>query len=101
MVSLAPFVLKRPWLTKMLTPAANWYANAAGYRQLGLRYEMPKPFELFLRIWRKTGMLSTNLKERISNETQELGNMAGNQDIEKSWRHNLEVGAHEKYQRVR
>lgn len=39
MVSLAPFVLKRPWLTKMLTPAANWYANAAGYRQLGLRYE--------------------------------------------------------------
>ncbi|KAL6892411.1 cytochrome b-c1 complex subunit 7 [Trichoderma longibrachiatum] len=39
MVSLAPFVLKRPWLTKMLTPAANWYANAAGYRQLGLRYD--------------------------------------------------------------
>jgi hypothetical protein len=39
MVSLAPYVLKRPWLTKMLTPAANWYASAAGYRQLGLRYE--------------------------------------------------------------
>ncbi|KAL8409651.1 hypothetical protein RB594_007921 [Gaeumannomyces avenae] len=35
--SLAPFVLKRPWLTKMLTPVANWYANAAGYRQMGLR----------------------------------------------------------------
>ncbi|KAH6604606.1 putative ubiquinol-cytochrome C reductase complex 14kD subunit [Trichoderma cornu-damae] len=39
MVSLAPFVLKRPWLTKMLTPAANWYASASGYRQLGLRYD--------------------------------------------------------------
>lgn len=39
MVSLAPFVLRRPWLTKMLMPAASWYANAAGYRKLGLRYE--------------------------------------------------------------
>lgn len=48
MVSLAPYVLKRPWLTKMLTPAANWYASAAGYRQLGLRYE-PNPFKAFLR----------------------------------------------------
>lgn len=37
--SLAPFVLRRPWLTKLLTPAASWYANAAGYRKLGLRYE--------------------------------------------------------------
>lgn len=44
MVSLAPFVLRRPWLTKMLTPAASWYANAAGYRKLGLRYEdLPTP----------------------------------------------------------
>lgn len=39
MVSLAPFVLRRPWLTKMMMPAASWYANAAGYRKLGLRYE--------------------------------------------------------------
>ncbi|KAK4066642.1 hypothetical protein Trihar35433_7069 [Trichoderma harzianum] len=39
MVSLAPFVLKRPWLVKALTPAANWYAGASGYRQLGLRYD--------------------------------------------------------------
>lgn len=36
--SLAPFVLKRPWLLKALTPVANWYANAAGYRQIGLKY---------------------------------------------------------------
>ncbi|KAI1165556.1 cytochrome b-c1 complex subunit 7 [Nemania serpens] len=35
--SLTPFVLKRPWLRKLLTPLAGWYANAAGYRQLGLR----------------------------------------------------------------
>ncbi|KAI2638912.1 putative ubiquinol--cytochrome-c reductase [Hypomontagnella submonticulosa] len=35
--TLAPFVLKRPWLRSMLTPVAKWYANAAGYRQLGLR----------------------------------------------------------------
>ncbi|KAI1502826.1 cytochrome b-c1 complex subunit 7 [Biscogniauxia marginata] len=35
--SLAPFVIKRPWLHNLLKPVANWYANAAGYRQLGLR----------------------------------------------------------------
>ncbi|KAK8095566.1 uncharacterized protein PG998_002194 [Apiospora kogelbergensis] len=35
--SLAPFVMKRPWLRNMLKPVANWYANASGYRQLGLR----------------------------------------------------------------
>ena len=39
--SLAPFVLKRPWLRNMLTPIAGWYSNAAGYRQLGLRYDLP------------------------------------------------------------
>ncbi len=36
--SLAPYVLKRPWLRKMLQPVANWYANASGYRQMGLWY---------------------------------------------------------------
>ncbi|KAF2690780.1 hypothetical protein K458DRAFT_326648 [Lentithecium fluviatile CBS 122367] len=35
--SLAPFILKRPWLQKWVKPLANWYVNAAGYRQLGLR----------------------------------------------------------------
>ncbi|KAI1365740.1 cytochrome b-c1 complex subunit 7 [Xylaria arbuscula] len=35
--SLAPFVMKRPWLRNMLTPLAGWYSNASGYRQLGLR----------------------------------------------------------------
>ncbi len=36
--SLAPFILKRPWLQKALTPLAAWYGQAAGYRQLGLQY---------------------------------------------------------------
>ncbi|KAI4863831.1 putative ubiquinol--cytochrome-c reductase [Hypoxylon rubiginosum] len=35
--TLAPFIFKRPWLTNMLKPVANWYGNAAGYRKLGLR----------------------------------------------------------------
>ncbi|KAG8168471.1 hypothetical protein KVR01_001220 [Diaporthe batatas] len=35
--TLAPFVVKRPWLHSALKPLANWYANASGYRQLGLR----------------------------------------------------------------
>ena len=39
--SLAPYILKRPWLSKMLKPVANWYVNAAGYRKLGLRYGRP------------------------------------------------------------
>ncbi|KAI2606085.1 cytochrome b-c1 complex subunit 7 [Hypoxylon fragiforme] len=37
--SLAPFVLKRPWLRNLLTPAASWYVNLAGYRKLGLRFD--------------------------------------------------------------
>ncbi|KAI1817354.1 cytochrome b-c1 complex subunit 7 [Poronia punctata] len=35
--SLAPFVIKRPWLRSLLQPVAEWYSNTAGYRQLGLR----------------------------------------------------------------
>lgn len=41
--SLAPFVLKRPWLTKMMMPLANFYVKAAGYRELGLRCVFPAP----------------------------------------------------------
>ena len=39
--SLAPFIMKRPWLQRWVKPLANWYCNAAGYRQLGLRYGAP------------------------------------------------------------
>ncbi|KAK0652990.1 cytochrome b-c1 complex subunit 7 [Cercophora newfieldiana] len=35
--SLAPFIRARPWLSKLVTPVANMYSNAAGYRQMGLR----------------------------------------------------------------
>ncbi|KAF4956090.1 hypothetical protein FSARC_11681 [Fusarium sarcochroum] len=37
--SLAPFILRRPWLAKLFKPAATWYVNASGYRQMGLRYD--------------------------------------------------------------
>lgn len=36
--SLAPFIIRRPWLYKIFKPAASWYMNASGYRQMGLRY---------------------------------------------------------------
>lgn len=35
--SLAPYVLRRAWLKNALAPVANWYADAAGYRKMGLR----------------------------------------------------------------
>ncbi|KAH8730230.1 ubiquinol-cytochrome C reductase complex 14kD subunit-domain-containing protein [Phaeosphaeriaceae sp. PMI808] len=35
--SYISFVVKRPWLLNMMKPLSKWYANAAGYRQLGLR----------------------------------------------------------------
>lgn len=42
MVSLAPYVLKRPWLSRILKPVASWYVGASGYRKLGLRYVFPR-----------------------------------------------------------
>lgn len=33
--SLAPYILKRPWLKRWMVPFANWYADKAGYRKLG------------------------------------------------------------------
>ncbi|GAB7342068.1 hypothetical protein MBLNU457_g0350t1 [Dothideomycetes sp. NU457] len=35
--SISKFIIKRPWLRKWMQPIANWYADAAGYRKLGLR----------------------------------------------------------------
>ncbi|MDI1487275.1 MAG: Cytochrome b-c1 complex subunit 7 [Ramalina farinacea] len=35
--SLTKFIIKRPWLQRWMMPLANWYADAAGYRKLGLR----------------------------------------------------------------
>ncbi|KAI9696933.1 MAG: Cytochrome b-c1 complex subunit 7 [Candelina mexicana] len=35
--SFANFIIKRPWLRRWMIPFANWYADAAGYRKLGLK----------------------------------------------------------------
>lgn len=40
--SFAPAIMKRPWLQRWIKPLSNWYTNAAGYRQLGLRYAAPR-----------------------------------------------------------
>lgn len=34
---LAEGILARPFLKSLAVPFANWYANAAGHRKLGLR----------------------------------------------------------------
>jgi hypothetical protein len=39
--SLTNFIVKRPWLKRWMTPLANWYSDAAGYRKLGLRSVAP------------------------------------------------------------
>ncbi|CAA9964343.1 hypothetical protein CFE70_006993 [Pyrenophora teres f. teres 0-1] len=43
--SLAPYIMKRPWLQRWVKPLSNWYCNAAGYRQLGLRADDLLPEE--------------------------------------------------------
>lgn len=73
MVSLAPFVLKRPWLVKALTPAANWYAGASGYRQLGLRYELAEfKCSLFSFCWRVLSELG-NCEDKRKKKEKERG----------------------------
>jgi len=37
--SLAPYVRSSRTLSKWLKPLANWYANLAGYRKVGLVYD--------------------------------------------------------------
>jgi len=36
--SLAPYIMKRPWLMRWAQPLSKWYFDNAGYRKLGLRY---------------------------------------------------------------
>ncbi|WFD22927.1 Cytochrome b-c1 complex subunit 7 [Malassezia equina] len=38
-ISLVNFIKSSPSLLKLVQPVANAYANAAGYRQMGLKYE--------------------------------------------------------------
>jgi hypothetical protein len=35
--SITNYIVKRPWLKRAMTPLANWYTDAAGYRKLGLK----------------------------------------------------------------
>ena len=48
--SLAPQVKSSRTLLKWITPIANWYANASGYRKYGFKYDDLRPF--FSRILR-------------------------------------------------
>ncbi|CAA7267655.1 unnamed protein product [Cyclocybe aegerita] len=38
-LSLAPYVQSSRTLSKWITPVANWYVNAAGYRKYGFKYD--------------------------------------------------------------
>lgn len=38
-LSFAPYIAKRPWLSKLFSPLSNWYRNAAGYRKIGLKHD--------------------------------------------------------------
>ncbi|KAF4615120.1 hypothetical protein D9613_002772 [Agrocybe pediades] len=37
--SLAPYIRSSRTLTNWITPIANWYANAMGYRKYGFKYD--------------------------------------------------------------
>jgi ubiquinol-cytochrome c reductase subunit 7 len=37
--SAAPYIKSSRTLSKWIQPIANWYANAAGYRKYGLKYD--------------------------------------------------------------
>ncbi|KAL8939926.1 MAG: hypothetical protein Q9216_003083 [Gyalolechia sp. 2 TL-2023] len=37
--NLNKFIMKRPWLKRWMKPISEWYAEAAGYRKLGLRVD--------------------------------------------------------------
>lgn len=56
--SIAPYILKRPWLKRWVMPLAQWYCEAAGYRKLG-----EFPGELFRRfaIDHHTGLKADDL----------------------------------------
>ncbi|KAJ3513227.1 hypothetical protein NLJ89_g3063 [Agrocybe chaxingu] len=38
-LSLAPYVQSSRTLSKWITPIANWYVNASGYRKYGFKYD--------------------------------------------------------------
>ncbi|KAF8575542.1 14 kDa subunit of cytochrome bd ubiquinol oxidase [Ramaria rubella] len=38
-ISLAPYIKQSRYWSRILTPFAKWYAGAAGYRRMGLKYD--------------------------------------------------------------
>lgn len=37
--SLAPYIIQSKFWTRVFTPFARWYAEASGYRRMGLKYD--------------------------------------------------------------
>ncbi|KAL8695319.1 MAG: hypothetical protein Q9218_000218 [Villophora microphyllina] len=37
--SMTKIIMERPWLKRWMKPLSEWYANAAGYRKIGLRVD--------------------------------------------------------------
>lgn len=38
-LSLAPYIKQSRFWSRIITPFAIWYADAAGYRRMGLKYD--------------------------------------------------------------
>ena len=57
--SLAPYIMKRPWLMRWMRPLSEWYFDNAGYRKLGLRY-VPNPPKIERRRHRGTAGMGAN-----------------------------------------
>ncbi|GJJ12431.1 hypothetical protein Clacol_006673 [Clathrus columnatus] len=38
-ISIAPYIKQSKFWTRTLTPFAQWYAETAGYRRMGLKYD--------------------------------------------------------------
>lgn len=38
-LSLAPYIKQSRFWNRILTPFSKWYADAAGYRRMGLKYD--------------------------------------------------------------
>merc|ERR1712130_879315 len=65
--SLAPYIMKRPWLMRWMRPLSEWYFDNAGYRKLGLRaddlvFRMRRAFQCSLshQLLPKTEWTKTN-----------------------------------------
>ena len=58
--SFTKFIIKRPWLKRLMMPLAEWYVDAAGYRKLGLKYDLfPLAYRSLrpqLAVWKDIGV---------------------------------------------